>query len=145
MRKDFKLWFSIKKKVDELIQVPQANVREIWWSAIGTNVGVETDGKNELFERPVLIFRKFNSEMFWGLPLTSHERPEKLYYFQFSLHGEVNTALLSQIRVFSSKRLLRRLGRMSAGQFRKLNYAFNLLLNETDPLRGPQVPHGNNI
>ncbi len=35
------------------------NEREIWWAHLGVNVGYEQDGKNDNFERPVLIIKKF--------------------------------------------------------------------------------------
>jgi hypothetical protein len=38
-----------------------------------------TDGKHPSFERPVLVVKKFNGDMFWGLPLTSRERSGKIY------------------------------------------------------------------
>ncbi len=31
------------------------------WCSIGINVGDEEDGKNELYERPVLVIKKFNA------------------------------------------------------------------------------------
>ena len=45
--------------------------REVWWCSLGVNIGVEIDGKNNDFERPVLLIKKFNGMMFWGIPLTS--------------------------------------------------------------------------
>ena len=39
--------------------------KEVWWAALGKNVGFEVDGKHELFERPVLIVKKiFQRYMF---------------------------------------------------------------------------------
>lgn len=37
--------------------------KEIWWAALGKNVGYETDGKHELFERPVLILNKYSKDI----------------------------------------------------------------------------------
>lgn len=28
---------------------------EMWWASLGANIGHEQDGKNETFERPILI------------------------------------------------------------------------------------------
>lgn len=144
MFKDFFKWHTVKSKIDQTSHRILFRPQEIWWCSIGANVGVETDGKNVLFERPVLVFRKFGEHMFWGLPLTSQIKRDKPYYFTFSLHKKNNqTAVLSQMRVLSSKRLLRRLGKVSDAQFVTLNKAVTNFIIKTDPLRGPRVPNGN--
>jgi len=71
MNKDYGQWHYLKSKIEIDTPSPQFRELEIWWCSLGKNVGTEEDGKNNLFERPVLIFRKFNKEIFWGLPLTS--------------------------------------------------------------------------
>jgi len=57
--KRFDEWIKQKKKLDSHDSTDSLYVkeREVWWISIGVNVGAEIDGKNELFERPVLIFR----------------------------------------------------------------------------------------
>ena len=37
----------------------------------GKNIGFEQNGKGSNFVRPILVLRKFNSSIFWGLPLTT--------------------------------------------------------------------------
>ncbi len=54
--------------------------KDVWWASLGINVGHEQDGKNESFERPVLVFKKFNKHMLWVLPLTSQDKADKYYY-----------------------------------------------------------------
>ncbi len=44
---------------------------EVWWCSIGMNVGVEIYGKGRDFSRPVIIFKKFDSCSFLGIPLTT--------------------------------------------------------------------------
>ncbi len=76
MQKDFNTWNKKKKVLDDN-KIKYSffyHEREIWWTSIGLNIGVETDGKNDSFERPVLIIKKFNKDMFWGIPLTSHKK-----------------------------------------------------------------------
>ncbi|MDQ3014624.1 MAG: type II toxin-antitoxin system PemK/MazF family toxin [bacterium] len=144
MQKDFKTWNNLKSQIHHSHKSPQFRELEIWWCSLGTNIGVEEDGKNQSFERPVLIFRKFNNEMFWGLPITSKIKNGK-FYFIFKLHNQERSILLSQIRIWSSKRLIRRISKISDKQFHHLNNAFIFLINKTDPLRGPRVPNGNSI
>ncbi len=31
--------------------------REVWWASLGKNIGFEQDGKNKMFERPVLVLK----------------------------------------------------------------------------------------
>ena len=82
--------------------------KEIWWASLGVNIGYEQDGKNEKFERPILILKRFNNKILWALPMTSKERTGKFYY-QFEYEGEKYSVILSQLRLISSKRLLRKI------------------------------------
>lgn len=93
--------------------------REIWWCAVGANIGAETDGKNRYFERPVLIIRKFNQDMFWGLPLTSKEKTG-LFYEKIIYETGCSWAMLTQIRTWSSKRLFRKVGMVEEVNFKKI-------------------------
>ena len=45
--------------------------REIWWCSLGVNVGHEEDGKNEQFERPALILKKWSNKTVIILPMTT--------------------------------------------------------------------------
>ena len=111
--------------------------QEVWWCSLGANVGVETDGKNEWFERPVLVFRKFSKHMFWGLPMTTKVQKQGPFYVSVSLFGEDQIVMLSQLRVLSPKRLIRRMGKLSDEQFLAVNRAFESFTQKTDPLRNP--------
>jgi len=93
--------------------------REIWWASLGINIGFEQDGKNETFERPILIIKKFNKYVMWALPLTSKERIGK-YYYQTEYQGEQSTIILSQLRLISSKRLIRKVRKLPAKEFREI-------------------------
>lgn len=37
--------------------------REVWWASLGENIGSEANGKNFHFERPVIVLRKFSSDL----------------------------------------------------------------------------------
>jgi len=79
-------------------------------------VGVEEDGKHTHFERPVLVVKKFNKDMFWGVPLTSKERTGT--FFHKVEHGLVASwVILSQLKTSSSKRLVRKMGTISDQDF----------------------------
>jgi len=97
--------------------------REVWWCTIGVNVGVEADGKNEDFERPVLIVKKFNGEMFWGVSMTSRKKSGK-FYFKVTHEKGDSWVNLSQLRVLSDKRLLRKIGMIPEEAFADLKKKF---------------------
>jgi len=129
MEKDFDFW-NKEKKLTNKREVGYDFFyysREIWWCAVGLNVGVETDGKHENFERPVLVVRKFNKDMFWGIPLTTNEKTGDFH--QKITHDQgVSWAVLSQIKTFSTKRLLRKIGRISEEEFKMIQNKLHSLI-----------------
>ncbi|MEI6397020.1 MAG: type II toxin-antitoxin system PemK/MazF family toxin [Candidatus Taylorbacteria bacterium] len=81
----------------------------MWWCSLGINIGVESDGKNDNFERPVLIVKKFNADMIWIVPLTSRKHNNE-YYRKVDHEFGPSWECLTQLRVVSTKRLLRKIG-----------------------------------
>lgn len=78
---------------------------EIWWVAVGHNIGDEEDGKGDAFTRPVLIVRGFSEHLFWGVPLSSQLKQGEFYH-QFQFDGKLSTAILSQMRTYDTRRLI---------------------------------------
>ena len=122
--KDFDGWNERKKKVENRdIDNPKImfHDREVWWCSVGVNIGIEQDGKGRNFERPVLILRKFNKYIFLGIPLTTKQKNLNLpFYFKLKGAKIESIAILSQIRLFSSKRLLRRIEKISPNLFQDI-------------------------
>ncbi len=118
MIKEFDQWNKKKKLLNQRENHREIffHEREVWWCSIGVNLGVEADGKHEHFERPVLILRKFNGEMFWGLPLTSKEKVGP-HYLRIQHDRGVSWVCLSQIRTISTKRILRKIGMVPIEDF----------------------------
>lgn len=118
MKKDFDKWNIEKKKIDQLLIDSKFyfHERELWWCSFGMNIGIEIDGKNSDFERPVLIVKKFNGKQFWGIPLTTSGSVNK-FHIELNHNNKISFAVLSQLRTFSSKRLLRKIGKISENQF----------------------------
>ena len=137
MKKDFDTWNEAKKKVNayELQWDFFYHQREVWWCAVGLNVDVETDGKQTNFERPVLVIQKFNKEMFWGMPLTSRERTGA-FYERIAHDKGVAWAMLTQMKTFSSKRLLRKVGMIPEKDFEKILKRTSDILIRIEPLHG---------
>lgn len=126
MKKDFDKWNSKKKRIHDIVRAPFFNEREIWFCFLGANVGFEQDGSGVDFQRPVIVLKKFNREIFWGVPLTKTKKMKRkkraeAYYFNFSfIKGVSSTAILSQIRLIDGKRLSRALGRIREEDYKKL-------------------------
>lgn len=119
--KRFDEWIKQKKHLDIHDESGALYIkeREVWWISIGVNVGAEIDGKNELFERPVLVFRKVGREQFYGLPLTSKEKSGAFYRLVHYGESDGNVCL-SQLRVFSTKRLIRKIDVVKEAEFAAL-------------------------
>ena len=116
--KKFDEWNKRKKILNDKI-IPDSLFfleREIWWTSIGVNIGDEIDGKNENFERPILIVEKFDENNFIGIPMTS--TPNKRGLFHSMIYKkEVYYISLKQVRYLNIKRLLRLIRRMDEAEF----------------------------
>ena len=137
MDKDFDNWNKEKKAVDAKVVNTELffYAREIWWCSAGLNIGVETNGKHENFERPMLIVKKFNADMVWSLPLTTQGNNNK-YYYKLN-HEEIKSwVVLSQIKTISTKRLLRKIGSISESDFKKVIEKLQNLLKIESSLAG---------
>jgi PemK-like protein. len=82
--------------------------REIWWASIGINIGNEIDGKNGYFERPVLVLKKINPNTLLVIPITTQGK-RGYYYLEMENGAGKDIFILSQIRLISSKRLIRKM------------------------------------
>jgi mRNA interferase MazF len=129
MNKDYWKWHHLKSQIEQGHLAVPFNEREIWWCSLGANIGTEQDGKHRRFERPVLVIKKFNKEIFWGLPVTSQQKSGK-YYISFTIGDTMNCAILSQLRLFSSKRLVRKMVRIADKKFDEIVIAVARLLTE---------------
>ncbi len=118
--KKFNEWNERKKKINHNTKDILPKKREVWWLSIGLNVGVEEDGKNDNFERPVLVVKVFNRQCFLGIPITSADKSDKKYYFSITYNGKKFFLILSQIRLFSVKRLSRIVYKISNQEFLKI-------------------------
>ena len=129
MEKDFQKWHNRKEKLHkkETTKKVYFYEREIWWCCLGLSVGFEQDGKNDLFERPILILKKFNRDVLWILPLTSKNKTGK-YYYQFEYKERKYSVILSQLRLISSRRLLRKIRTFSKDDFNKVRILIKNLI-----------------
>ena len=109
MQKDFDEWNIEKKLTDRTNLEINFYEREAWWYIAGLNIGVEIDGKHELFLRPCIVVRKFNKDMLLIVPTTTQNKDNKYYYRVTGTENRTYNTCLSQIRAISSKRLFRKI------------------------------------
>jgi mRNA interferase MazF len=118
--KDFGSWNEFKQRYQDRDFIPPLyNEREIWWTSVGVNLGFEEDGKAPKFLRPVLIVKKFNRELFVGVPMSTKLKKNK-YYYEIIVNEKTVSVLLSQLRAFSSRRLEDKLSKIEEKDFDKL-------------------------
>jgi mRNA interferase MazF len=120
--KDFEKWNS-KKKIFDKSRETFAQQREIWWCALGVNIGSEVDGKNETFERPVLILHAYNINTALILPITSREKNDR-FHIIISVKKKSQSVMLTQSRVISTKRLIRKIATLEEVDFTKVHSQF---------------------
>lgn len=118
----FKQWTKLKIKTHLSERIIYFREKEIWWASLGANIGFEQNGKNENFERPILVFRKFGKDMLWAIPLTSKDK-EGIFYFDIRHLGFKSSLILSQLKLLSSKRLIRKIGIIPANDFANIKDA----------------------
>ncbi|MDR3558715.1 MAG: type II toxin-antitoxin system PemK/MazF family toxin [Candidatus Pacebacteria bacterium] len=104
------LWHWKGNAIEENDNRVYFHEREVWFCHLGTNIGYEQDGKGVEFGRPIIVFRKFNNEMCWAIPLTTKVKTGK-FYMSISLGDDLpRMAILSQLRVIDGKRLYQKIG-----------------------------------
>jgi len=125
-------WNEIKKDISEENIIVGYKNRDIFYMKMGENIGFEQNGKGKDFVRPVVVIKGFNENMFFGVPLSTKIKDGKFYYtFEFKKENTtvINNALLSQMKLFSTKRLLNKIGIINQDDFKKLKIKFKKLLD----------------
>jgi len=122
MEKEFDKWNEIKKETNA--EKPRLyTVREIWWGRLGANVGFEQDGSGRLFLRPIVIMRAFGPNICLVLPLTASKQRHHLRISVGEVQGKQASALLSQMRIIDTRRLVEKVGFMNQQTFAQLKKA----------------------
>lgn len=114
--KDFDKWNDLKKKIQGRIIDFHCSRRDIWWCALGSNIGSEQDGKNDSFDRPVLIIKTFNLDMVRIVPITSRDMDDNDHVPVFYLDRRCSV-IISHLRTISTKRLTVKICRLGQPQF----------------------------
>mgnify|MGYP001561979075 CR=1 FL=1 len=80
MNKNFDKWNTKKKEIHKDGEDPFYKEREIWWCALGANVGFEQDGTGKNFDRPIVVIRGFSKNIFLGLALTGKKEKGSIIF-----------------------------------------------------------------
>ncbi len=120
---EIKNWLDLKIKLWTKKDRVVFKQGDIWWCSLGFNIGEEIFGKGEKFTRPVLVFKKFTSNSFLGLPLTTHGKNGS-WYVEIKSGGVSRWVLLNQARVLDKKRLTNKISQMSREDFQKVKKRF---------------------
>lgn len=124
MVEKFLEWIRLKFKIHSQERNSRFfSERQIWWCAIGENIGREINGKSQLFSRPVLIFKKLNAHTFIGLPLSTREK-EGSWFVPIIQNRQKSTVLLHQIRIFDEKRLYSYIGEVDDTDWSNVIHGF---------------------
>lgn len=132
MNKEYSEWHDKKKVLNEREDMDTIFFREkeVWWTALGVNIGFEQDGKGEEFRRPILILKKFNKYAVLAVPLTTKIKEGNKYYVPCSIVDDSipRTAIISQIRLIDTKRFIDKLGVADKDSYTKIKNAIKAML-----------------
>jgi mRNA interferase MazF len=123
MEKDFDGWNGRKKTLNGAEGTALFHEREVWWCALGVNIGFEQDGRGGDFERPAIILKKFNLDACLVVPLTTRSKQGKYYLSVGAIEGRDAVAVLSQLRFIDRKHLSNKICTLDERTFRTLTNA----------------------
>lgn len=105
--KNFDGWNEVKKKVNNK---NRALIKQgkVYWCNLGINVGVEQNGKDNNFQRPIIVIKKFSNKIVLGAPLTTKIHKGN-WYFDIEIKNKKVQVILNQIKPLDTKRLLNEL------------------------------------
>jgi mRNA interferase MazF len=128
MKKDFDSWNEQKKQANNRKEAPFCHDREVWWCALGVNVGSEQDGSGDGYRRPVLVLKGLSTVTCLVIPLTTSTRHHPLRPSVGTIEGKDAHALISQMRVVDTKRLVRKVGYLERTIFEEIRKAVREML-----------------
>jgi len=115
-------WNRKKQKLHLLERELNFHEREVWFCDLGINIGHEQNGgKNYL--RPILVLKKFNKRLFWGLPLTKAKKSRAFHFPVRPIRKQNSHIILSQIRTIDANRLENKMGMVTKREFSDIKKA----------------------
>jgi len=109
MVKDFDSWNNNKKLIHNIGESKLYHEREVWWCSLGVNIGFEQDGTGPEGERPGLILKGFSKDVCLIIPLTTSTKKNPYHFSLGKIDGQEAFAIVSQIRLIDTKRLINKI------------------------------------
>lgn len=135
MSKRYDEWNETKKITESRERKVGIKPRELFWVKIGQNIGSEEYGKGENFTRPVIIIRKLTHDLFLGVPTTTTAKHDDYFHtfeYNYESKGMVkSSAMILQVKVFSTKRLMNRIGIVDKENFKMIQEKIKKLVGPT--------------
>ncbi len=117
-------WIGLKEKLHNSKHLPPLfKEGEVWWCAMGENVGIEVNGKGKAFSRPVYIYKKLSRNGFFGIPLSTVSKIGS-WYVEISFKEQKIIANLAQCRVMSCLRMYEKMGDLDEVDISKIKDGF---------------------
>lgn len=126
--KDFELWSKKKISINSFNKNRFYRIRDIWWCSLGINIGFEQDGKDKEFQRPVLILKSLSRSTCLVIPLTTSEKANTYRLYLGIVAGKESRAIISQIRVIDTKRLINKIDVLDNRRFESIRKAIKDML-----------------
>ena len=123
MEKNFDAWNEEKKRVHADAENKLYHAQEVWWCALGTNIGFEQDGTGKGGERPVLILKGFSSQVCLIVPLTTSTKNNPYHRSLGKVSGKEAFVIISQLRLVYTKRLINKIGFIDRESFEAIRKA----------------------
>lgn len=78
--------------------------------------------------RPLLVFKKFNSQTLWMLPVTTQVKQNR-FHQPIDLHDKVSRSInLSQLKLIDAKRLREKIGTIRESEYVEIQKAIIALI-----------------
>lgn len=123
MLKNFLEWIGLKEKVHNSLGPKLFKEGDIWWCAVGENVGIEINGKGKMFSRPALVYKKLSREGFMAIPLSTKIKKGS-WYIEITFQSKKHSANISQARILSTSRMYKKMGELDEKDFQKIKSGF---------------------
>lgn len=124
----FEKWSELKASLNLRDEIPYFREWQVWFINMWLNIWFEQNWKNENFQRPILIVKKFNKNMILWIPLTKTKRFWKFYKELDIVEEFKSYAILSQIKMYSSNRLLSHIWWISLLELKDIKKKINTLI-----------------
>lgn len=117
---EFDLWHKQKKHLNKHKAHKYFRTREIVLIRAGLNVGIESNGKGDLFLRPVVIMRKISQNMAIVVPLTTKVKDNAWFQHSFIFKSKKSAAVITQLKCIDGARVFKKIGMMPIDEFNQI-------------------------